>query len=123
MRAPRARRYGAGVRRGVRFVAHDPALAAATLGLGVLVFLGVLGPVLWTKDPLALDVGASLQAPSAAHPMGTDSIGRDVFARFNEGAQISLGVGAVVVAVGALIGGLVGLVAGTIGGWSDSLFM
>jgi peptide/nickel transport system permease protein len=123
IRAPRVRRYGAAVRRAARFVAHDPALAAATVALGVLVFLAVFGPVIWTKDPLALDVGASLQAPSAAHPMGTDGIGRDIFARFNEGAQISLGVGAVVVVVGALIGGLLGLVSGTIGGWSDSAVM
>ena len=106
-----------------RFVVHDRALALATLLLGVLVFLAVFGPLIWRKDPLAVDLLAALQAPSGEHPMGTDNLGRDVFARFNEGARISLAVGAAVVVTGALVGGLIGLVAGVLGGWLDSLLM
>jgi peptide/nickel transport system permease protein len=106
-----------------RFVMRDRALATATVMLGVLVFLAVFGPLLWRKDPLAVDLLSSLEAPSSAHPMGTDSVGRDIFARFNEGAQISLVVGLAVVATGAALGGLIGLVAGTSGGWLDMLLM
>jgi peptide/nickel transport system permease protein len=112
-----------GVLRGARFVLGDPALAFAAILLGVLVLLGVLGPVLWPRDPLGLDLGSALQAPSAAHPMGTDSLGRDIFARFNEGARISLTVGGVVVVTGALLGGVIGLVAGFFGGWVDMVLM
>jgi peptide/nickel transport system permease protein len=117
------RDYAAAFRAGIRFVARDPALAAAAIALLLLAFVAIVGPVVWTTDPLALDVGASLEGPSAAHPMGTDGIGRDILARFNEGARISLGVGVVVVAVGAVIGGLIGLVSGAVGGWLDVALM
>ena len=106
-----------------RIVARDRALTAASLMLGLLVFLAVFGPLLWRKDPLAVDLLAALEPPSAAHPMGTDNVGRDVFARFNEGAQISLAVGAIVVVTGAVVGGAVGLVAGVFGGWLDTFLM
>jgi peptide/nickel transport system permease protein len=106
-----------------RSIARDPALMTATVMLGVLVFLALIGPLIWRKDPLAIDLLSALEAPSTEHPMGTDNLGRDVFARFNEGAQISLAVGAVVVVTGALIGGLIGLVAGVFGGWLDTLLM
>ncbi len=107
----------------LRYVAGDPALAFAGVLLGLLVLLAVLGPLLWTRDPLGLDLGAALEAPSAAHPMGTDSLGRDIFARFNEGARISLAVGSIVVVTGALLGGVIGLVAGFFGGWIDVVLM
>jgi peptide/nickel transport system permease protein len=106
-----------------RFVMRDRALATATVMLGVLVFLAIFGPLFWRKDPLAVALLSSLEAPSSAHPMGTDSVGRDIFARFNEGAQISLVVGLAVVATGAALGGLIGLVAGASGGWLDTLLM
>jgi peptide/nickel transport system permease protein len=91
--------------------------------LGLLALLAIFGPILWPKDPLAIDVGASLQPPSWSHPMGTDSVGRDVFARFLEGARISLVVGTVVVVVGAILGGFAGILAGVTGGWLDGAMM
>ncbi|HZQ82268.1 MAG TPA: ABC transporter permease [Gaiellaceae bacterium] len=105
------------------FVARDPALLVAGATLTLLVLLALFGPLAWPNDPLGIDVGASLEAPSWAHPMGTDSVGRDVFARFLEGARISLAVGSLVVVVGALIGGFAGVVAGATGGWVDGLVM
>ena len=86
-------------------------------------FLAVFGPVFWTIDPDAADLNISLQPPSWAHPMGTDSLGRDVFARFNEGARISLVIGAIVVVAGALLGGAIGVLAGAFGGWKDNSLM
>jgi peptide/nickel transport system permease protein len=109
--------------RAARFVVRDPALLTAALLLSLLLFLAIFGPVLWSEDPNLVDLNQTLQAPSAAHPMGTDSLGRDVFARFNEGAQISLTIGAIVVVVGALVGGAVGVISGALGGWTDNAFM
>jgi peptide/nickel transport system permease protein len=122
-RGPGVRAAGRGARRVVSFVAHDPALAIAFFAIGVLAFLAIFGSLIWTKDPRAIDVGGSLLAPSRAHPMGTDSIGRDVFARFNEGARISLAVGGLVVVVGAILGGIAGVVAGASPGWIDATLM
>jgi peptide/nickel transport system permease protein len=110
-------------RAGLSFLLHDPPLLAATFVLLLLVFLAIFGRWIWTQDPLAINVGASLQSPSRHHPMGTDGVGRDVFARFNDGAGISLAVGAIVAIVGGIIGGAIGVVSGTTGGWLDTVLM
>jgi peptide/nickel transport system permease protein len=112
-----------GAGRAVTFVVRDRGLLLGASVLGLLALLAVFGPILWPKDPLAIDVGASLQPPSWSHPMGTDSVGRDVFARFLEGARISLVVGTVVVVVGAILGGFAGILAGVTGGWLDGAMM
>jgi peptide/nickel transport system permease protein len=53
--------------------------------------------------------------------MGTDSSGRDILARFNEGARISLGIAAIVVVAGALVGGAIGLTSGMARGIVDNV--
>ncbi|MBN2405942.1 MAG: hypothetical protein JXE06_10225, partial [Coriobacteriia bacterium] len=71
-------------------------LAIAGLIWVIFVILVTLSADLWVKpyfgDPLAMDttLGANLQPPSAEHIMGTDKLGRDVFARVVYGARISL---------------------------------
>jgi peptide/nickel transport system permease protein len=105
------------------FFLGDRLAAAATVVLGLLIALAVLGPLLWPEDPAAVDVAGALQAPSLDHPMGTDGSGRDIFARFNAGAGLSLLVAPIVVVVGAVVGGLLGVVAGVAGGWSDTAVM
>jgi peptide/nickel transport system permease protein len=109
---------------GIRgFLFGEPLAAAASVALLALIALAALGPLLWTKDPAAVDVAGALQSPSAEHPMGTDGSGRDIFSRFNHGARLSLIVAPIVVVVGAVIGGVLGVVVGVLGGWSDSVVM
>ncbi|MDE0114383.1 MAG: ABC transporter permease [Albidovulum sp.] len=98
-------------------------LTASLLILLILAILAVFGPFLWPYDPLAISLRETLQSPSLAHPMGTDHIGRDIFARFNEGALISLSVGVAVVITGAVVGGMIGLVSGISGGLLDNALM
>lgn len=112
-----------GTGRALSLLARDRALAAAVGVLALLVALALFGPLLWDQSALGINVGASLEAPSWAHPMGTDSVGRDVFARFNEGARISLSVGAIVVLAGGFLGSLIGIFAGATGGWVDATLM
>ena len=102
---------------------RDTALSVGVLLLLALVGLALLGPALWRTDPNALDLLATLQAPSADHPMGTDSVGRDIFARFLRGAQISLSIGFIVILAGSVCGGTIGLLAGSLGGWVDVVLM
>lgn len=69
------------------------------------------------------DTSQRLQAPSAGHWFGTDSIGRDILARTIYGGQISLFIGFVAVLIETLVGILVGALAGYYGGWVDAILM
>ncbi|WJY01624.1 ABC transporter permease [Curtobacterium sp. 458] len=88
-------------------------LAAAFIGLVALaaVWPSLLAP----QDPLAIDLGASFDAPSAAHVFGTDQSGRDVYSRVVHGAgqSVSIGVGATALGLaGALVLGVLGALGG-----------
>lgn len=98
----------------------------AALGLLLLVALLVLlGPLAcpWPYDAVDFD-GPWGAAPGAGgHWLGTDELGRDLFARVCQGGRISLAVGLAATAVSLLIGVAWGAVAGYSGGWIDSLMM
>lgn len=70
-----------------------------------------LGPVLAQRN----------QAPSLAHPFGTDWLGRDMFTRSLHGMSLSLRIGLLAAGISALIGTGLGLAAGTLGGWVDAV--
>lgn len=78
-----------------------------------------LGPLLIAADPAAQDLSAFLAPPSAAHPLGTDHLGRDLLARLAHGGRLSLGLAVLSVASAALPGVALGLVAAWRGGWTD----
>lgn len=91
-------------------------------GLIIIVFftlLAVLAPLLPLADPLATSWSAIRRAPSAAHWLGTDDIGRDVLSRMVWGAQASLMAGVISVAIAVLTGVPFGLISGYFGGWID----
>ncbi len=92
------------------------ALAAAAL-LAPL-FEAALG-----LDGETVDLFNRFAAPSAAHPLGTDELGRDLLARLLRGGRVSLAVGLAAALAAAGIGTAVGLVAGMRGGWVDALLM
>ncbi|MGZ6347420.1 MAG: ABC transporter permease [Anaerolineales bacterium] len=106
-----------------RFKRHKPAI----IGLVVLILLVMyaFGGSLFISEKYANfnDTSLRLQGPSAAHPFGTDSIGRDIQARTIYGGQISLLIGLTAVIVETLLGILVGAIAGYYGGVVDSLLM
>jgi peptide/nickel transport system permease protein len=110
-------------RRGLKLMTGSPALALASLIMFVLVSGAVFGPLVWRIDPLAVDLQSALQPPSWDHPMGTDANGRDLLARFNMGAQISLAVATFVVVASAAVGVALGLISGTSRGLVDALIM
>lgn len=95
--------------------------------VGIVSLLAVLAPFIAPYDPAALNVDPSLkdifQPPSAAHWMGTDAVGRDVFSRMLHGARVSLWVGFVSVGLACCIGVTLGLLAGYYGGIVDEIIM
>jgi peptide/nickel transport system permease protein len=106
-----------------RFRRHRLAVMGAIV-LGLLMLFAFGGGLVYSEAYANLnDTKNALQAPSAAHPFGTDHIGRDVLARTVYGGQISLLIGLAAVLLELVIGVLIGAVAGFYGGWIDSALM
>lgn len=97
---------------------------SAMIGLALVVLfvaVAILAPLISPYDPIATSWSAIRVAPSAAHWMGTDEIGRDELSRVIFGARASLLAGVVSVLLAAAIGVPTGLLAGFAGGWIDAL--
>jgi oligopeptide transport system permease protein len=93
----------------------------ATVYLIFLVGVALLATV-WTPYRMsAIGVGPTYGVPSAAHPMGLDSLGRDILSRLMVGAQISLIVGLGTQLFVVALGVPIGLAAGYYRGWFDSV--
>ena len=86
-------------------------LAAAVVLLGIAV-LAIGAPWFASIDPNDTAVLQRLKAPSSEHPMGTDELGRDVYARIVHGARYSLSIAALTALGSVIAGTLLGLVAG-----------
>lgn len=97
-----------------------PFLVVGVTIIGALVALGALGP-LFVADPAAL--GAPFQPPSGEHLFGTDSYGRDIFARSVHAIWIDLALGVSVAVIAMVIGSAVGVLSGYIGGRFDDVVM
>src|SRR5699024_7684173 len=89
----------------------------------IIAFAWALLPSLFTSLAPYAGTDVALQAPSRAHWLGTDAVGRDVYARIIYVAQQSLFGALIAVAVGLVLGTLLGLIAGTRGGWVDAVIM
>ncbi|MDB6179747.1 ABC transporter permease [Paracoccus fistulariae] len=99
---------------------HRSAMFGAVL-VALFAFLALTASILPIADPSATDWGAVRQAPSAAHWLGTDELGRDQFSRMIWGARASLLAGVVSVAIALLVGVPLGMLAGYFGGWIDAV--
>lgn len=105
-----------------RFLRHRLALA----GLIVIVLIALLSvgaPLIAPADPLKVDLAFFRKPPGPAHPLGTDSAGRDVLSRLLYAGQVSLYVGVIAAFMSTTIGLVLGSIAGTYGGWIDTLIM
>lgn len=108
-------------RRLLRGLAHD---RTARIGLVLVVLFAVtalLAPVLATRDPDVIDLVHKFGSPSRRHPLGTDHLGRDEWARIVHGARLSLGTAVVASLAIAAVGVTVGVLAGYLGGWVDGV--
>lgn len=97
---------------------------AAVVGLIVIILLlltALVGPLLWRASPIDQDYDAINGWPTAAHPLGTDNLGRDTLARLMRGLAVSLTVALFVESLTITLGATFGLVAGHFGGWVDQV--
>lgn len=88
--------------------------------LGIYLLIAVFGPLLAPYDPNAQDLIGVLEAPSSAHLMGTDQIGRDILARLIVGTRFTLSAALLAVAIAGTIGVTLGMLAGYTGGRVDA---
>ncbi|MBV9896567.1 MAG: ABC transporter permease [Chloroflexi bacterium] len=91
--------------------------------VAVCVAIALLAPLLAPYGPEETHPNWKLFAPNEYFLFGTDEFGRDILSRIMYGAQISLEVGLISVAVALIIGASAGLIAGFFGGWLDGLIM
>ncbi len=110
-----------------RFVRNRTALAGLIV-LVIIVLMALFAPILVgqtakhnpANDP---NIAIALSGPIPGHPLGTDDLGRDEFARLLFGARVSLEVGVFAMLVTIVIGVTVGVLAGFYGGWVDTAMM
>ena len=105
-----------------RLRSNPPAMAGFVL-LVVLIGIALFAPLIATHDILAQDLGARLQKPSAAHWLGSDDLGRDIFSRVVYGSRITLYIAFLAALIAAPLGLIIGTTAGYIGGWTDTVLM
>ncbi len=100
----------------------------ALLGLVIvilLVLIGILSPIIFDYETQVIktDYSSTLQPPSAAHPFGTDELGRDILIRTLYATSTSLSIGVVTVVVALAVGLVLGSAAGYFGGKVDMIIM
>ncbi len=108
-----------------RFLRHRLALASL-LVLVLLAAVALAAPLIEAglgHDANRVNLLARFQPPSAAHPLGTDELGRDLLLRLLYGGRVSLAVGLAAALGAAVIGTALGLLAGYYGGSLDALLM
>jgi peptide/nickel transport system permease protein len=89
----------------------------------LLLITAIFAPFLAPYDPYDQNFEEWLVQPSLAHPLGTDSLGRDTFSRLIYGSRNALLVGVISVGIASTAGMTIGLIAGYFGGWVNSLLM
>lgn len=105
-----------------RFIRHRMAVVGAVM-VAVITLLIAAAPLTARYSPTAINLRERLQPPSWQHWMGTDELGRDMWARVIYGGRISLTVGLLAMGIAVALGAVIGLTAGFYGGWVDNLLM
>lgn len=110
----------------IRLLQHpalrNPSVLIGGILLLVLLAIALFGPILLTSDPMQIAPRLRLKPPSETYFMGTDALGRDIFARVVHGTRVSLLVSASVAGLSLSVGLLIGLVAGYLR-WLDGIVM
>lgn len=105
----------------LRRLVRNPTGLVALAYLAVVAVIAVVGQFITPYDPALASLQLILEPPSFAHPLGTDSAGRDVLSRLLVATQVSIAAALLGLAVALVIGTISGLIAGYFGGWFDQV--
>lgn len=105
----------------MQFFRHHPLGGLALLFILMMLGVGLMAPSLAPYDPTQTNASAILQAPNAAHWMGTDEYGRDILSRIMHGARTAMVLAIGASLMGSLIGAVLGLSAAFFGGTFDAV--
>lgn len=103
----------------LQFIILQPTGALGLVVILIMMIAAIFADIVAPYDPVAVDFGAMLGAPSLEHLFGTDAFGRDVFSRIIYGARTALAVGFLSAITGCTIGAIIGVVAAYFGGKID----
>ena len=101
----------------------SPTSKVACAALCVIVICCVAAPLLTPYKPTDMDVTHMFSGPSAAHPLGTDSYGRDMLSRLLYGGRYSIALGLAAAVFGSVFGIIFGCIAGYFGGKVETVIM
>ena len=118
----RRRSESAGRRALRRFIHHRGALIGLSL-IAIMTLLAIFAPLFSWHDPNFTNTRIQYTPPNGDYLLGTDRLGRDLWARLLYAGRVSLSVGITAAIVATGIGLLLGLVAGMFGGWVDTVIM
>jgi peptide/nickel transport system permease protein len=109
------------IRRVLDHVRHDPKLATGLVIVVGLLLLGPAGSLLVDEAGVRLGAGGFAEPPSVAHPLGTDTTGRDILAMMVYGTAPTLQIGLLAGGIGTVVGVLLGLASGYYRGLVDTV--
>jgi len=106
-----------------RRLARDRLALLGVIVLATIVVLAVVAPLVARHDPVEINPANKLQGPDAEYLMGTDNLGRSIWARLVWGTRLTLGTATIAMALLLFIGVVVGTISGFYGGWIDDVIM
>jgi ABC-type dipeptide/oligopeptide/nickel transport system permease subunit len=101
---------------------RQPLAVTGLVIIAAWLLVAIFAPLLEPYDPLAQGT-TMLAAPSSAHLLGTDALGRDVLSRVIAGSRVSIPSALILVIASLVVGAVIGAVAGYLGGWADEVLM
>ena len=107
--------------KGLQFFVAQPLGAAGLLIIIIMLIASLFAQYVSPFDPVAIDFGSMLAAPSSTHWMGTDQFGRDILTRIIYGARTALSIGFWSSFIGCTLGAAIGIASAYFGGKTDLL--
>ena len=109
--------------RALRKMMSNKLALAGLIFVTIIILASICAPLICRYNPLMIDLKHIIEAPSSEHILGTDKVGRDIFARIVYGGRVSILVGLGSALGAAIIGVFVGAYTGYRGGWLDGLIL